>query len=342
MKPNNINSSVGYLIEHGILRLAELPRHNLINLTDSAYTVSLIEHDYIAKTPTMWNAAYDRFGLNIANVMLVGEPLKLPDILAAFRNDPKYLGGGAGVGFKDEVVTQLDELDPLAEQIGAVNFILKTATGKLKGYNTDGLGYVMSLEHKLVDKGMTLAGQKVIMLGAGGTGNAIAFMLVEHGAQLVILNRNKDKASQLADRINKHFDGVRPSVRAGGEDLIASEVLTAGVIINTSTKGATGEFADYLPLAPAVKGNLSDNLSASQKVLQTIPESAIISDVVLRDGGTPFLQAASELGFDTLDGIGMVVLQGVEAFWLAHGTELLAKGLSREDVAEVMKLAAGY
>ncbi len=336
------NRDLDALVGGDILSFAKLPRLNPQNLDFPVYTLSLIEHDYEAKTPVMWNKVYHKFGIEAGNVMLVGNIGNLPEILEALRRDPKYIGGGAGVGFKDEIISQLDELDSLAEQIGATNFVMKTPEGKLKGYNTDGLGYVRSLEEKFIEQGQELNGKKAVMLGSGGTGNAIAFMLVDKGANLVILNRDADKAKRLADKINVHFKETRQVVRAGGEDLIADEVINADAIVNVSTKGAAGRFEEYYPLAVARLDNLSINIAESRELLRIIPKSTILSDVVLRDGGTPFLRAAKEKGFQTLDGIPMVVYQGLEAIWLLHGLELEKKGVTKKQVADVMKQAAHY
>lgn len=330
------------LLQMGVLKFAELPQGNPENLDYPAYTLSLIEHDYAAKTPIMWNEVYRKFGIEAGNIMLVGKMQNLPEILDALRHDAKYRGGGAGVGFKDEIVSLLDELDVLAEQIGAVNFVVKTEDNKLKGYNTDGIGYVKSLEEKFAESGQEIKGKNIVMLGSGGTGNAIAFMLAYHGANLVILNRNVQKAEQLAEKINAHFNKNEQKIRFGGEDSIAAEVVSTDAVVNVSTKGAMGQFADYFPLSAANPENLTENVAESMELLKNIPKTAILSDVVLRDGGTPFLKAARQLGFPVLDGIPMVVYQGVEAVWLLHGEELEKRGISKKQIAEVMKKAANF
>jgi shikimate dehydrogenase len=297
----------------------------------------------------MWNAAYRSFGIAAGNAMLVGKASSLPEILGALRLDSRYIGGGAGVGFKDEAVNQLDEVEPVAKEIGAVNFIVKTEDGLLKGYNTDGLGYAMSLKEKFLELGVDggLPGKKIVILGSGGTGNAIAFMLAKEEARLVIVNRTLSKAQNLAERINNHFGlSGASAVIYLGEESIAEAVVEAQAVINVSTKGAMGDFEAYSALAraalPASEDNIRANWQEAAKNMDIIPKNAIISDVVLRNGSTPLMKMAKDRNYATLDGVPMVVYQGVEAFWLLHGKELASRGVGKEDLAFVMKAAAGF
>jgi len=337
---------VGDLTKVGVLTYAYEPKENPGNMDFSSYTIPLIEHDYPAKTATMWNAAYREFGIDAGNIMLVGDPRQCKHILEVFRQDTKYRGGGAGVGFKDEVIPFLDEIEPLAQEIGAVNFIMKTSDGKLKGFNTDGAGYAQGLEEVFKRRREELRGKKAVILGAGGAGNAVAFALAEKGMKVVVLNRTVAKACDLASKINEYLGkkGVREAVRFGGEELIAAEVRNAAAVINVSTKGSSGELEKYSALAPAVlpatEENVRENLERARAVLNTMPREATVSDIVLGKKLTPLLQAAEEAGFEILDGVPMVINQGVRAFWLLYGKELEDKKVTKEQVAEVMKRAA--
>lgn len=333
--------SVKNLVEYGVLVIAKDPQDNPEDFEKEHYTIPLIEHDYPAKTPVMWNACYREFGIDAGNIMLVGDPSLSKEILDVFRKDEKFRGGGAGVGFKDEAIHHLDELDPLAKAISSINFILKTPEGKLKGFNTDGLGYAMSLEKLFTDKGEKLKGKKVVMLGAGGTGNSIAFALAQAGAKVVILNRTISKAKNLAERINQHFDLVSDNmVYADGEDEITNEIKDADVVLNVSTKGSSGSLEKYNALAPA-GDEVQTNLAQARRNLELIPKKAIISDIVLTKETTPFMDAAQKAGFQTLSGIPMVVNQGVKAFMLLYSDEMKAQGVTEEQISEIMTKAAG-
>ncbi len=332
---------------NGLLSLAKAPGDNPSSFAElesrKHYGVALIEHDYPGKTPAMWNAAYRHFGMDSAVAMMVGDSSQSKNILEALKSNPKYFGGGAGVGFKDVVVENLDVLDPLAEAIGAVNLLQKLPSGELKGWNTDGIGYAQSLEELLQKQGGKLHEAKVVMIGAGGTGNAIAFALAEKGAYLYIINRTITKAEELAERINKRV-GVEVA-HAFGEDVLQEKLVGADVVINVSTKGASGDFEKYSALAPAklpaTPENIKENLESARKVLGSIPTSVILSDVVLRNESTPFLKQAKEKGFTTLDGVPMVINQGVEAFLIIHGDEIGRSEEVRNKLRKIMKTAAG-
>lgn len=332
----------------GLLKFAEQPANNFGSSSEfenhAHYGVALIEHDYPGKTPAMWNAAYKHFGIDSAVAMMVGNPDQAAEIFSVLKADQKYIGGGAGVGFKDVAINYVDELDPLALAIGSINLVQKLPSGKLKGWNTDGVGYRQSLEGTLEQHGHTLNGLKVVMLGAGGTGNAVAFALAEKGAHVVILNRTIEKAEELASRINAFVGDTR--AQAMGEDSIAHEVADASVVINVSTKGATGAFEAYSALAPAklpaTEENISENFGLSEKIFALIPKEAILSDVVLRSTPSPFLERAHAHGFTTLDGIPMVINQGVEAFLIIHGKELEKYPDARAQLQEIMQKAANF
>lgn len=303
------------------------------------YTLTPIEHDYAGRTPLMWNTLYQRLGLPDKSAMIIIDPKNVPELVKAFRSDPKYAGGGAGVGLKDELPKFLDELDPLAEAAQSVNVVKKMPDGHLRGYNTDGLGYRESLLDFLLKHDKAPETVKVVMLGAGGTGNSIAFALAERVKEIIILNRSLDKASVLAEKVNA-FVG-RQVCRAGGEDQISAEVRTADVVLNVSTKGATGSLEKYSALAPAVlpatEENIKANLAQSEAVLQTMPDGTLVSDIVLRSDDSPLLSAAKQSDFLTLDGLPMVLNQGVEAFWLIYGEELQAQGVGKNQVREIVK-----
>lgn len=324
------------------LDMAVLPAYNPVSIDELVryprYAITLIEHDYPGKTPAMWNAAYRHFKMNAVMAMMVGRIEDAPRILDALRNDSRYIGGGSGVGFKDENVKHLDELDSLAEAIGAINLIEKLPSGKLKGWNTDACGYVQSLEDLLKKQGKAIHGADVVILGAGGTGNAIAFALAEKGAHICIINRTIAKAEELVRRINSRKDAA--VAYACGEDALSRMLVSADVIINTSTKGAVGDFEAYSALAPAklpaTLENIQENLDASLRAFDLISHSAIVSDIILRNEPTPFLKQAHEKGFTTLDGIPMVINQGVEAFLILHGDEIGRTREVRDVLREVM------
>jgi len=278
--------------------------------------------------------------------MLVADPAYLKQILAVFRDDSKYAGGGIGVPFKDKVIGYLDGFIDQARKIGAVNIIAKKGR-ELYGRNTDGQGFVRSLQAMFSARGEDISGRKAVILGSGGTCNAVAFALVSAGMNIVILNRTVEKAKALSEKIVFCFKiGYNRRVRYGGEVEIIHEVRDADAVINVSTKGSAGELEQYSALAsvimPATDQNIARNLRRAQMVLEAIPQRAIICDIVLRNGLSPMLSSAQNAGYQIMDGVPMVINQGVEAFCWVHQDEIASKGISFNDIARVMRQATGF
>jgi len=323
------------LIKDKILYFAQKPENNPNSFNFPFYTLSFIEDDYPAKTPVMWNAIYQEFNFLVANIMLVGHTDDVCNILNELAKDEKYLGGGMGVGFKDEAFKFLEDLDPLAKIIGSVNLIQKTKNGTLKGYNTDGEGYALSLEEIFKQRKEDLVGKKVLMLGAGGTGNAIAFSLARRGMKIIILNRTISKAEILSKKINHYFKNNQSFF--GGENEI-TDCIRQGVdvIVNVSTKGAIGPLEKYSALAPVTE----TNIETSKQILANISKKVIISDIVLRSELSPLLKLAQKAGLNILTGIPMVINQAVKAFEIIHSEELKVKKIKTEDIMRVMREAA--
>ena len=333
-------AEVSDLVRLGTLQFALQPPMNPRHLDFPRYTIPLIQHDYPAKTPGMWNAAYQAFGMDIGNVVVVGDANYAPLILETLRRDPRYVGGGAGVGFKEKAFGLVDELDALATTAGAVNFISKR-DARLCGHNTDGIGFAAALEDVLRAEDQTLEAKAVLMLGAGGTARSVAFALAKRGARVHIVNRTVQKAAALAARLNAEF--ATEVAQHASEEESGRLAAIADIIVNVSTKGAAGPLAKYSALAsadvPATAGRVHANLKESSAILDRIPRTAILCDVVIAENQTPFLRQASNRGFKVLDGIAMVINQAVEAFWILHGTEVQHSRTSKDDVARVMRQA---
>ena len=138
-----------------------------------------IEH---TMSPAMQNAAFRGKGVDYLYVAFRVKPEELGKAIAGMRA-LNIRGLNVTIPHKVTVIPFLDELDPLAEKIGAVNTIVNE-DGVLKGYNTDASGFLQAL----LEKGIKPAGKKVVILGAGGASRAISLTLADRGAHLVILN----------------------------------------------------------------------------------------------------------------------------------------------------------
>ncbi len=334
----NIND----LIKDGTARVATLPPGNLEGIDGIAsLTLPILAEDYPAKTATMWNASYRKFGILDRNCMLVANTKDARNIITVFRSDNRYRGGGVGIGFKEIVVNHLDEMTPLARAIGAVNIIKKLHSGRLIGDNTDGMGYVLSLEQVFTQRKRKLEGAQILMLGAGGSGRAIAFALADRGAQLMILNRTEQKAKELAQALNGYF-GVNIAMW-GGRSLIPKVLPLQDVVISVidDIQSPLDEYSSLgdmeLPITPK---SINKNREQTEQLLRSAKSDIIVSDIRIRKSEIPMLMQARQYKMSVLDGIPLVVNQGIEAFWWLYQNELEGLGVGRTDIGEVMWRAA--
>ena len=203
--------------------------------------------------------------------------------------------GGRGlnvtVPFKEQAWALADERSARAESAGAVNTLIRLDDGRLRGDNTDGVGLVRDLSD---NHGFDFRGARVLMLGAGGAARGVLQPLLGTGlARLVIANRTASKALELA-RLGSELGPVEGC----GFDGLAGERFD--LIINATSAG----LADAVPAIP------DDCLAAGGWTY----------DMLYGDRPTPFCRWGREHGAArVLDGLGMLVEQAAESFWLWRG-----------------------
>jgi len=335
MKGKKMNDRLP-LAYSGLLRIATLPADNPTSLGDfQSYLLTPVDHDYSGQFPKKANHIFRKLKLPIRFVMAVGDPKDAPKIYSAFRRDPSYLGGGTDSGFKNVAPAVLDELDPLAREIGSINVVVKVG-GRLCGYNTDGSCFVLGLEELLAARRgiVKVQGLKVVIIGAGGAADAIAFALAAKGSKLAILNRTVEKAERLALRIRDAYGKV---ASGGGEDLLEEKLPWADVVINASTKGAEGPFKDFVAFAPAKEGTLQENLGQSVEMVGSLGPKTIVCDINLRLDESPTLRLAREASLITQDGGPMNFHQAVLALWIILGDLFKKQGVTVDDVARLIR-----
>lgn len=310
-------NSLKELLEHATARIASHPSDNLVRPEDldrlDAYAATLIDHDYSGKTPAMWNSLYRRLKMNVRNIMIVANPNDAQVVLDTLRRDPKYMGGGAGSGFKERVKPFLDSTNP--EDVASVNTIVNQ-NGRLIGYNTDSDGLMLSLDDKLKGIGKSVKGSAFVVVGAGGVAQQFVRNLQERGADYVaVANRTKSKAVDMVSMINKACGNV---CEAFGEDAVEALLLNKPIIaiINTSEKGG-----DSLPGTTMFYGGESlEKSRALVKQLHRVKPNLVYGCILLpKSGVSRSLQVVKEEGIDDrfiLDGRPMVTNQAVPGFKL--------------------------
>ncbi len=194
---------------------------------------------------------------------------------------------------KQLVIPFLDELSPEAAAIGAVNTVV-FADGKRIGHNTDWLGFAESFKRGLPDVAMS----KVVLLGAGGAGAAVAFAAMKLGIQrLAIHDLDHVRATELTEKLKREFGNDR----AVSVNNLAEEIALADGLIQATPIGMTAHSG--LPIAK--------NLLRSE---------LWIAEIIYFPLETEFLKIARQLGCRTMNGGEMAVFQGVESFRLFTGT----------------------
>lgn len=242
----------------------------------------------------MQNAALGALEQNFIYVPFRVSPSRLQEAIGGVRA-LGIRGINVTIPHKVGVIDHLDEVDPVAQLIGAINTI-SNVDGCLVGYNTDGIGFLRSLEE---EAGRAPQGQNVTILGAGGAARAIGFQLALSGIKgLILANRTESRALALATEIQERTGCV---ATAASLDDLAAYLPATDILINTTSLGMYPEVTS----TPPVKVNL-------------LPLTALVCDIVYNPGETILLQEAGARGLATLPGLGMLAYQGAASLeiWL--------------------------
>jgi shikimate dehydrogenase len=262
-----------------------------------SFLVGLIGSGIAAsRTPPMHEAAADAAGIRYIYRKIDLSELKLgvealPELLTAARR-MGFDGLNVTHPCKQAIIPLLDELSPDAEALGAVNNVV-IRSGRMTGHNTDWFGFAENFRRNM--QGAPLG--RVVQFGAGGAGAAVAFALMKLGVQdLSIIDVDSAKAQNVVDGLSSRFEDGRLKV---GRD-VAAAVAAADGIVNATPIGMDGY--PGTPLPPAL-----------------LRPDLWVAEIVYFPLETALLRAARALGCRTVDGGGMAIFQGTEAFRLFTG-----------------------
>lgn len=239
-----------------------------------------VEHSL---SPAMHNTAFEKLGLDCCYVTFLVKPEFLRDAVKSI-SALNLAGVNVTVPHKERVISFLDEVDKEASFIGAVNTIVND-NGRLKGYNTDGRGFMRSLSEARI----SVSRKKVLIVGAGGASRAIGYYLCQSASRLFLYDIDKKKARKLISDLNK----IR-----GNVSFFSSQLEAIDIIINATPLGLKKN--DPLPID-----------------VNLVKPKHVICDLIYKK--TPLLEKASKRGCKTLNGLGMLLWQGVFAFELWTG-----------------------
>ena len=250
-----------------------------------------VEH---SMSPGMHNAGLVKLNLDYVYVAFNVLPDKLGEAVKSIR--PLNIRGmNVTIPHKENVMRFLDRIDPVAEQIGAVNAIVNN-NGVLTGYNTDGWGFIKSLQNKHIN----ISGKQALLLGAGGAGKAISINLVKSGIRKLYI-KDIDKS-----RVRKLVDGIKKVNKKAGivqyiDKIDGSIIQTTDLLINATPVGMKPGDNPVIPAA-----------------LLGINKKLVVYDIVY-NRETELAKESIKRGLVTLNGSEMLLYQGVVAFELWTG-----------------------
>lgn len=245
-------------------------------------------------SPVMQEAAFRVVGLKAFYLPFELSPAEFGRVTCRMKN--LLLDGvNVTVPYKERILSKLDRVDRSARAIGAVNTLVKRGR-RWTGFNTDWLGFVTSLEK---EGRFRCRGKQALVLGAGGSARAVAYGLARRGVKSVtISNRTKSKAEKIVREFERLFRGVEFQV--------------------LSLRGRRRDEKDY----DLVINATSVGLKAGDRPLvspKQFPKKTLFLDLIYNPRQTELLRQAARSGHRILNGAGMLLYQGAEAFRLWTG-----------------------
>lgn len=262
-------------------------------ITGSTNIVALIghpvEHSF---SPPMHNAAFQKLDMDWAYVAFDVNPNNLKSAVEGAKA-LNIKGFNVTIPHKIDVMEFLDEIDEVADLIGAVNTI---DFKSMKGYNTDGIGAV-----KAIEEVTPIKNRNVVVAGAGGASRAISFYIAKYGAEsLTILNRNVEKAQNLAGDVMD--SGLIGEVKSDSISKIGDYVDEADILVDTTPIGMHPHVNDA---AIVEAGQMHEDL--------------VVFDAVYNPNETVLIKEALKAGAKPVYGIKMLIYQGAESFEIWTG-----------------------
>ena len=260
-----------------------------MNITGKAKVFGLIGHPVEhSMSPVLHHTLADILGHEIAYV-----PFDVKrDLQSAVKGayELNIQGMNVTVPYKQEVMSYLSEIDPLAKKIGAVNTLVR-CEGGYKGYNTDMPGLKRAMEQD----GVTIAGSNFYLIGAGGVARAVLLMLLENGAKHIhLLNRSVDRAADLMKTFEKEY---RAEVTYG--DLKSYK--------NVSLENAIAIQATNVGMYPNVEEAAIEELDFYKNI-------DVAYDLIFNPAVTKFMRLAETCGKRAYNGLKMLLFQGIIAY----------------------------
>ena len=281
------------------------------NITGHTELVGLMAYPIRhTQSPTTHNLAYDKNGDDVIQLAFEVDNDSLKDAVQSIRA-LKMLGSNISMPNKTVVHKYLDEVDEAAKLCGAINTVVNMrdengqVTGKLKGYNTDGMGYWQGL----TEEGIDFKGMKMVLIGTGGAATAILVQAALDGVAEINVFNVKDafykRAEDIVAKLNERTD-----CKVTLHDFSDPEVLRASIADSTILVNGTS-----VGMAPKTDNTIITDTSMFHKDL-------FVFDVIYNPQETRLLREAKEAGCRTGNGMYMLLYQGAASFKLWTGADM--------------------
>ncbi|TAJ07422.1 MAG: shikimate dehydrogenase [Nitrospirae bacterium] len=303
-----------------------------------------------AKSPSIWNPVLQAIGLDAFYSPFDVASANLAAFVEAVRQDQRMKGFSVTMPYKTAIIPLLDELDGRAKSIGAVNVVVRRKDGRLVGANTDGSGGLASLTTPLSAEGepfiRQLQGSRVLLIGSGGAGKALAWYLAEAigAGTLYVANRSRSSGDELCRSIRS----VNPTAVYVESNAIGITARKVDLVVNATTVGQSGvrlltegRVICLEPYSPLVNSNpaqvraaagqdprsvyeacyrdslldIQNNNLRSASLMTQVPASVRFLDIVYSPLETTLLRQARLSGHQTLNGKGMNICQAADALF---------------------------
>lgn len=252
-------------------------------------------------SPLLHNSTIKELGLNYIYLPFQVSEERLLDAIKGLKA-LNFRGINVTIPYKEKILPFLDSIEPQADRIGSVNTIVNE-NNFLIGYNTDITGLIRMIKE---DGDFDIKGKNVLIIGAGGTARTAGIATLSEGAAAVyILNRTREKGEKLIEEWRKVYPEV--VMEAGPLESLYYKDLIKGIdlLIDTTPVGMTPNI-DVPPVMDSTY--LHSNM--------------LVVDLVYNPEKTSLLKAAEKVGADRINGLGMLLYQGIESFKLWTGYEI--------------------
>ena len=266
----------------------------------AAVVASPIEHSL---SPLIHNTAFQSLGINATYLAFDVSEEELEDAFSGLKAF-KGLGFNLSMPNKQEALKYVDCVSEEARLIGAVNTVVNSE-GSLTGYNTDGIGFIKSLESEQV----FVTDKKVTVLGSGGAGLSIIVALtLSDVKKITVFKRPNDNFEEVSDKLQyiAQQTGCEIELLAFGcETLLTDTIATSDILVNTTNVGMGEGSTDTLV-----------------KETSCLTPSSVVVDIIYNPKETQLLEDAKSKGCQTINGLGMLIYQAAEAFKLWTGQDM--------------------